>query len=86
MLEIAVVMIMVGRILRMEALQAEVLPEAHLPAAETPALLMTLGAWITKNVAKKKAIPKPLVTPYKILSTFALTITLTLNNVSAKRA
>ena len=73
-------------------LVVKVLPEAHLEekvlhlAAAMPALLMTLGAWITKNVAKKKAIPKPLVTPCKILSTFALTITLTLNNASAKRA
>ena len=54
---------------------------AHLQAAAMPALLMTLGAWITKNVAKKKAIPKPLVTPYNILSTFALTITVILKNV-----
>ena len=42
MREIAVVMTLAT--LRMEALLAEVLPEAHLPAAETPVLLMTLGA------------------------------------------
>ena len=75
------VMIMVGRILRMEALLAEVLPEAHLPAAEMPVLLMTLGAWITKNVAKKKAIPKPLVTPYLLQPTSVHMITAFLKNV-----
>ena len=53
---------------------------AHLQAAVIPALLMTLGAWITKNVAKKKAIPKPLVTPYKILSTSAHMMTAFLKN------
>ena len=58
---------------------------AHLQAAAIPALLMTLGAWITKNVAKKKAIPKPLVTPYKILSTSAHMMTAFLKNAFVKQ-
>ena len=55
-------------------------------AVEMLVLQEMLGAWIIKNAVSWKDIRKHHVTPYKILSTFALTITITLNNAYAKRA